>query len=124
MSTKYTCCGRISLGAFYGSKPCGKTAKFDRDGKHYCGTHDPVTIAEKDAIKNAAWKAKYGAIHAARDAAKAKQAEIERRADCYTELLEALQGLLKRDPYPKGTVGWIWQEGARKAIAKALGSEA
>lgn len=88
---KPTCCGRISIGIFSGSKICGKTAKFDRNGKHYCKTHDPVTIAEKEAIKTAAWKAEWAAKDAARDAAKAKQAELERRADCYTELLEALR---------------------------------
>ena len=40
------------------------------------------------------------------------------------ELLEALQGMLKRDKYPQGTIGWIWQEDARKAIAKATGATA
>lgn len=89
MSTKYTCCARIhSNFIFYA---CGKAAKFERDGKHYCGTHDPVSIAEKRAIKDAVWKAKYDEIAAVRDAVKATQAEIERRADCYPELLEALQ---------------------------------
>lgn len=123
MSTKYTCNGRISLGAFYGSKLCGKTAKFVRDGRHYCGTHDPVTIAVKNAAKTAKWKAEWEAKDAARDAAKAKQSEIERRADCYPELLEALQDALKTANF-EGHPYRGWHSKANVVIAKALGEQA
>lgn len=121
MSTKYTCCGRIhSNFRFY---ECGKTAKFDREGKHYCGMHDPVTIAEKQAIKDAAWRSDMAARDTATKARLDKQAETERRADCYPQILEALQALLHSE--------WQDDEGdtrlekarelSRKAIAKALG---
>lgn len=36
--------------------PCGKLAKVERDGKPYCGTHDPVRVAEKRAARDAEWE--------------------------------------------------------------------
>lgn len=48
--------------------------------------------------------------------------EREKLRAINAELVAALQVLLICEPYPKGTIGWIWQEDARKAIAKASGA--
>lgn len=34
------CCKDVSKG--YGYRACGRNAKYERDGKWYCGMHDPV----------------------------------------------------------------------------------
>ena len=56
MSEKQMCCAKVvsdSTGfrTFY--KPCSKAAKVDRDGKWYCGTHDPVAIKQKCEAQSA-----------------------------------------------------------------------
>ena len=45
MSEKHTCCEPVCSG--YHIHSCGKPAKACRDGRHYCGIHDPVAIAER-----------------------------------------------------------------------------
>lgn len=90
LQVKHTCCKKVGT---WLTSTCGRTAKANRDGKWFCGTHDPVAVAEKSAKRNVKWRAKYDADKAILDAKYAKQAEIERRADCYTELLEALHDL-------------------------------
>ena len=121
LQVKHTCCGRIQSNfRFY---TCGKAAKFERDGKHYCGTHDPVSIGEKNAVKNAAWKAEREAKDAARKAQLDKQAEIERRASCYDDLLEMLKRIELDARVARPYVGQTARLGeiARDAIAKATG---
>lgn len=48
------CCVRIygGMSTFRGS-PCSKPAKVERDGKHYCNTHDPVRVSERRAASQA-----------------------------------------------------------------------
>jgi hypothetical protein len=66
---------------------CSRRSKVERNGKHYCGIHDPVRVAEKDAARKAKWDAERKASH-----------EIYRRetavenlcADVSTDQLEAL----------------------------------
>ena len=36
---------------------CGRTAKFERDGKWYCGIHDPVKRKEREDRRQAKWDA-------------------------------------------------------------------
>lgn len=51
MSEKHTCCAIVWSGSF--TRPsCGNNAKFCRDGNWYCGTHDPVSIAERQAKRD------------------------------------------------------------------------
>lgn len=122
---KPTCCKLMWRGLGYNSRPCGKPSKIEVDGKHYCGIHNPVAKAEKNAKKQAEQTAKYEASAASQAAAKAKQAELERRAACYDELLEALQRLITNANGDANTgyfnvpVGSI--KDAKAAIAKALG---
>ena len=113
---KPTCCG-VTFNRGWPSK-CSKAAKAEVEGRHYCSIHNPIAIAEKNAIKNAALKAKHDAIDAARAENKAKQAELERRADCYTELLEACKKALY------ALKGRENDQFLRDAIAKATGEQA
>jgi uncharacterized Zn finger protein (UPF0148 family) len=92
---KPTCCKILFNGFGCRGNLCGNKAKFERDGKHYCGIHDPVTIKEKDDAKNAKWLAERDAIDASRNAARDAQKELERRAACFDNLLEALKELCK-----------------------------
>ena len=79
------CCGKV-LGTF-GIYICSKSGKFTRDGKHYCGMHDPVRIAEKNAERAAKWKAESEQNRLAHEARK----EQVRRAECFPDLLDALK---------------------------------
>lgn len=55
-----TCCGQVALpgdkwrGRY---KPCTHKAKVERDGKWYCGQHDPVAKKEKRDAQLAKWRA-------------------------------------------------------------------
>jgi hypothetical protein len=97
---KPTCCKKVGT---WLTNTCGKPSKVVHEGKHYCGIHNPIAIAEKYAVKTAAWHAEWAARDVSRDAAKAKQLEIERRAACYPELLEALKLIAADAPleYPE-----------------------
>ena len=110
MNTLHKCCGRVSGGSFYTSSLCGRNAKFERDGKHFCGTHDPVPKQAKAEAKYLAWRAES-------DAKRAAQLETQRRVDLFPVLLEALRDIAKNDPHRLMTSGDI----AREAIAKATG---
>ena len=64
-ATKHTCAARVWRG--YHSYTCGKAAKAERDGKWYCGTHDPERLRAKDEAREAKW-AHERAIRDAEDA--------------------------------------------------------
>lgn len=68
---------------------CGKPAKTQYEGKHYCGIHDPKKRRERQAAKDAISAAENAEFRAKVAARKAKEAETERRAACYDELLSA-----------------------------------
>ncbi len=61
--------------------PCRNRGKVERNGKFYCGVHDPVAVAEKRAARNVILKLQ----------ADARRAEIarEERAHRALKLLEA-----------------------------------
>ena len=70
---KQRCCNtKWTYGGY--RRTCTKTAKVERDGKWYCGIHDPVARAEKAAARHANW------MDEARAAGKAG-AEQKRRPD-------------------------------------------
>lgn len=83
------CCAEV--GDTWFRHACGKNAKFERDGKHYCGTHDPVAIRARRDKKNAQYDAEYNQRREVEKAKAAALAEQKRRADCFDDLLAALQ---------------------------------
>ena len=89
-TAKHKCCGTVLPAGAYRTHPCHNGAKIQRDGKWYCGTHDPVAIKEKRDKKNAEHNAKWEADQKLRAEAAAKRNEQERRAACFPDLLEAL----------------------------------
>lgn len=85
---KHKCCATYGS---WGQYSCYKGAKFERDGKWFCGTHDPVAVKARREKNDAAWQIKYNAEKARTEEKWAKEAETQRRADLYPELLEALK---------------------------------
>ena len=108
MSTLHKCCTRVFSGGLYTGILCGRNAKFERDGKHFCGTHDPVARAAKDEARINFWRDQFLTKRAAADAQLIAAAP---------DMLEALQAIAKNDPHRLMTSGDI----AREAIAKATG---
>ena len=45
----------------YHDYPCGKNATLEHEGKWYCKTHHPPTVAAKDAARDAKWRAESAA---------------------------------------------------------------
>jgi uncharacterized Zn finger protein (UPF0148 family) len=133
MSTvKHNCCAIASSGFYntYRSK-CSKTAKYERDGKWYCGTHDPVAVKARVDARNEEWKIEWAANEAQakeKDAARILQAH---KAACFDELLEALKVFVEyesamedRDDINGMLIYNKFSALARAAIAKATGGAA
>jgi hypothetical protein len=47
MSEKHQCCGQVWSDVFRESRNCGNRAKFEVNGKWYCGVHNPNKNADK-----------------------------------------------------------------------------
>ena len=86
------CSERIS-GRFH-SYQCSKSGKIERDGRWYCGTHDPVRIKEKREESTRKWSERFRAQRSASEQREKDEAEQKRRADLFPELLEQLEKLL------------------------------
>lgn len=119
--SKHTCQERVFQGAGFGFKDCGRGAKYDYEGKHYCGTHHPPTVQAKRDAKRDEWMRRLDAERAARERNARAMAEQKRRADCFPALLEALQDTfaMLETRLLRDTFGSEWVEKARAAIAAA-----
>lgn len=109
-----TCCRSTWTGRWINH--CHNKAKVERDGKWYCGIHDPEAVKQKRDKRNAAYEAELKETQARIDARAKAEAEMARRAGCFDDLLEALQGVLR--VADRATVEF---DAARAAIAKATG---
>lgn len=113
---KPTCCANVPYGNWGRTKQCTFKVKVTEDGKPYCMVHAPSVATKKWEEKTARWQVEKNARQAARDA----KTELERRADCFPEMLEALKELADAG-------GEAWGEDrpcvrdARAAISKAEG---
>ena len=83
------CCAKVFRG--YHHYPCVKKGKVQRDGKWYCGTHDPDKVAAREAERQAKWDAELKADEAKRKAERIRDA----RAAAFPALVEALRDLLQ-----------------------------
>lgn len=102
------CEKRVFSNNSYFSHVCNKTAKFEVDGRFYCGIHNPNKAPTKAQIEAAENYEKQ----------KAKR-RVERAA---SDLLEALRGMLDQPDGPESYDAMI--ERALRAIAKATGGTA
>jgi uncharacterized Zn finger protein (UPF0148 family) len=59
MAEAKKCCATVypreTFGAFHGYR-CTKNAKVERDGKSYCGTHDPEVLKARDEKRRQKWE--------------------------------------------------------------------
>ena len=111
-----TCCASTWSG--YWNKPCRNIGKVERDGKWYCGIHDPAAVKKKQDARNAAYEAGRKEWQAGIDAQVKARNELARRAACFDDLLEALKGVLR--VADRATVEF---DAARAVIAKATGEQ-
>ena len=104
------CCVKVWTGQFR-SHNCGKPAKFEVGGNHFCGIHNPNKAKTKAQIE-------------AEETRKiqAKKYKLERAAP---DLLEALKWFVENDDTNIGQEGnEFWEDGLNRgiaAIAKATG---
>lgn len=121
MSEAKRCCKQLFGTRFgYRGAPCSKKATAVRDGKWYCGIHDPEKVAERKKLQKEKWSAK------------AKINAERWRLQCAApDLLAALQALVSQildyervnnlSPNPGRNYCWDNTERAVAAIAKATG---
>ncbi len=120
--SKHKCCEMVSgTGlAFARSYPCGLNAKFEHEGKHYCGTHYPPNVEARNEKNRIKYEAKYQAEKAMREAPfKEIRMLTEQRNDLLEALKDAVQVMepfMQNDGYIAVRVGL-----ARAAIDKAEG---
>ena len=114
MTAKQSCSEKVFRDWHY--YQCQKTATVERDGRHYCGTHDPVAVKAKDEARSEKYRRE-------REEAAAKH----RLESAAPELLEALQLFIQHDEidHNDGVAMMLKYaealEAGRAAIAKALG---
>lgn len=117
MSEVKKCCAGVYDSLSRRSYPCGKKAKVEREGKHYCGTHDPVARRAKAEVREAKWRKEFD-----------EQQRVYRIQDAAHDLLEALQAAHAELLEMKAQIGFrantlevISKTSA--AIAKATGAD-
>ncbi len=126
---KLECCARVLGNNGWSGHKCTNKAKVERDGRHYCGTHDPEAIKRKRDAQNQKWdeerKAKYLKFQKQQAAEKLR----DHKAACFDVLLSEMKRHLcileraeampdKWQPLSVGT-GIATLNGYRAAIAKA-----
>jgi hypothetical protein len=120
---KHKCCAKVYTPDTISGYTCGRGAAYEHEGRHYCKTHHPPTVKAKREESNAAWQLKFQAEQDARKKADAERAEQKRRAECFPELLEALQEVMAWGTDENYVRAKDACEKARTAIARATGTE-
>lgn len=85
MSEKHKCCATVQ-GEYSHSYTCGRAAKHEREGKWYCGTHDPVAVKARRDASAAKWQEQWEAMRLRREQDRQRQ-EYERKC------VNALRGI-------------------------------
>ena len=104
------CCKKISNDDAWNTqwRTCGRPAKVEVDGKHYCGIHDPIKRERREKERQQD-----------RDAERQESLRIQRLHNASQDMLDALQFLIHNcsaDPYsPWAAV----LDMARNAVTKA-----
>lgn len=120
MADKHPCSVRVypadHAGGFRGHM-CQKSGKVERDGKWYCGIHDPVAVQAKNAAAKARFDAEYDARRkrwSLEAAAPEMLKTLKRMAEGWANVIE-----LELLPPQHLTSARILRDEARAAIAKA-----
>jgi hypothetical protein len=122
MSEIKRCCSTVRTGGGFNRHQCTRNAKVERDGKPYCGSHDPVLMREKANKRFDDWKAK-------NDTRISLDKRFRHKAACFDVLVAALEMQISafsgdaideiEMEYGLGTAQRV--DAARAAIAKAKG---
>ena len=112
------CSKQVSHAGDWTPSRCENKATVVVNDRAYCTIHSPDYVAKKQAEQNQRYEARRAAYKATEQAA----AEMRRRADCYPELLAALEELLEWEISMAG-LGHPRLGKARAAIAKAQKQE-
>ena len=95
------CSKRIHKG--WSAYTCSKNAKVERDGRLYCGTHDPIKVAERRVKQKAKWDEKW--------AAQKKASERRAQRDKFREeCVYAVEAIAKGHNDPVKLATDIWAE--------------
>lgn len=82
--TKQRCCKMVhDEGRSVGFHQCSRTAKIERDGKHYCAQHDPEAVKQRDTTQRAKWEKEWAEARAKRKLEKAAPAMLEALKELY-----------------------------------------
>lgn len=85
---KERCVARVYSGSSFGGHSCQRPSKVERNGKWYCGIHDPEYVAAKRATQEELWRAKWAIKDAAHKAVGERKAALETNAARYLYLRE------------------------------------
>lgn len=114
---KPKCCAKV-YGGGYWPHSCGRNAKVERDGRHYCGTHDPEAVKLRREKNNAEWQAKHNAERALWAEQRRLREQEKFKASMFDEMLDALKMVRDYVVTMKGK-GHEYQIVIDAAIAKA-----
>lgn len=107
--TKPRCSAPVNRAGSYRAYRCGNLAKVARDGKLFCGIHDPVAVLEKHTRKTEAHNARVAAIAESRALSAAQREEAARRSASFDPLVLALRWHV--DALDLGDVGFFERHG-------------
>ena len=100
----------------WGKHICSRGATHEHDGRYYCKSHHPPTVAAKIKARNEAWEEKFAREAVELEAKLALAREQERRAALFPEMLTGLQ-IIADSEQEDSKIGCI----ARALVAKATG---
>ena len=63
----------------WGHYCCGKTAKYQTDGKWFCGTHDPTKKQARREKRHAAWKVDFDKEQTVREQLRQRSNDLTRK---------------------------------------------
>ena len=99
MTEKHQCEKQVWIKGSWGRfKLCANNATFLRDGKWYCGIHDPEKVKNRQEKRAAEWKAKWGVIEAID---RRKYAERHYCMNLTVEYMETHQAVIKNTVRPE-----------------------
>ena len=98
---------------------CTYKGKVERDGKWYCGIHDPVARAERDKRQREKRHRQWQEMNALADEREAQHYENERKLAAFPALVEALESIIAECPDPQTGYALAVVSIAQVALTKA-----